>query len=464
MRYILTLFLLILTLNSAHAVTIQEARSYVTRQDYQKAVVAYRTLLQQQPSLAKNPDFNKFYGQSLCMTGAYRESVPYLEFGAKHGKSGAWWYLGISRQHLYEFAGAIEALEKYKALLSRNSTWIPRTDSIIAECEVGLKGIRHVQDVVILDSMIVPAKQFFAHYRLGAESGRLLPSGLTGNQDGMVFENQAADSRLFAAFADSVYCLYEQHLINGEWELPSVIASIDAGTRRLCFPFLRSDSETMYFACDSTPGFGGFDIYKTHYNSEAESFYKPERLGMPFNSPYDDYMMAVDETHQIGWWATNRNVKSDEMVCIYLFQMEEAPAYLDGEQPGRARIERVADSWRQKEGYDELVQEALNAPQFLEQREEVWIPISDELVYTSAEQFKSKAAREAYDASERIRANLEALRGELQGMREEWRSAGAKRQAALRSQILQDEKRERQLVEQLAAAQKKYRNLEILNK
>ncbi len=185
---------------------------------------------------------------------------------------------------------------------------------------------------------------------------------------------------------------------------------------------------------------------------------------MPFNSPYDDYMMAVDETHQIGWWATNRNVKSDEMVCIYLFQMEEAPAYLDGEQPGRARIERVADSWRQKEGYDELVQEALNAPQFLEQREEVWIPISDELVYTSAEQFKSKAAREAYDASERIRANLEALRGELQGMREEWRSAGAKRQAALRSQILQDEKRERQLVEQLAAAQKKYRNLEILNK
>ena len=104
MRYILTLFLLILTLNSAHAVTIQEARSYVTRQDYQKAVVAYRTLLQQQPSLAKNPDFNKFYGQSLCMTGAYRESVPYLEFGAKHGKSGAWWYLGISRQHLYEFA------------------------------------------------------------------------------------------------------------------------------------------------------------------------------------------------------------------------------------------------------------------------------------------------------------------------------------------------------------------------
>ncbi|MBR0036956.1 MAG: hypothetical protein IJP70_04870 [Bacteroidales bacterium] len=462
MRYILT-FILVLGLGVAQAVTIQEARSYITNQDYPKAVVAYRTLLQQQPSMAKNADFNKFYGQSLCMTGAYRESIPYLEFGAKHGKTGAWWYLGISRQHLYEFESAIEALEKYKTQLSKNSTWIPRTDSIIAECEVGLKGIRHVQDVVILDSMIVPRKQFFAHYRLGAESGRLIPAHAEGNQDGMVFENQAGDSRLFAAMTDSTYRLYEQHSFNGQWEQPVVIASIDMGTRKMCFPFLRSDSETLYFACDSPDGFGGFDIYKTHYNSETERFYQPERLGMPFNSPYDDYMMAVDETHQIGWWATNRNVSMDGMICIYLFQFEETPVYLDGEQPERARIERIADSWRQKNGYEDLVQEALNAPQFVEIKESVRIPISDDVVYTSADQFHSKAAREAYESSERIRANLEALQGELEGMRVEWGSANANRKKTLRNQILQNEKKERQLVEQLAASQKKYRNLEILN-
>ncbi len=460
MRYFLT-FAVMLCASCLQAVSMQEAKLFIKSNDYPKAVAAFRTLLQQQPSLAKNAEFNKFFGQSLCMTGAYEESVPYLEFGAKYAKTGAWWYLGISRQHLYDFEGAIEALEKYKSKMGRNSSWIPRTDSIIAECKVGLKGVQHVQDVVILDSLLVPRKQFFAHYKLGAESGRVLPMVTEGNLDSLLFENQTGDYRLYAALHDSVYALFEQHQFNGEWEKPTVIASIEAGTRKLCFPFMRSDSETLYFACDSTPGYGGLDIYKTHYNSETESFYTPERLAMPFNSPFDDYMMAVDETHQIGWWATNRNVPNNDMVCIYLFQLEEVPAYLEGAQPDRARIASVADSWRDANGYADLVQEALEAPQVAEVKEVVLIPINDAVIYTSADQFRSAQAREAYELSVRLRASLDALQAELAGYRVEWHQAGAQRRSAMRALIEQEEKRERELHDQWLAAQKKYRNLEI---
>ena len=466
MRYFLSILIGCWSCLTLSAVTLQEARAYITNGQYPQAVTAYRTLMQQK-NMAKNADCNKFFGQALCMTGAYEESVPYLEFAAKNNKTGAWWYLGISRQHLYDFEGAIAALEKYRSQMTKNSPWIPRVDSILAECQIGLKGVSHVQDVVILDSMIVAKELFYGHYKLGSESGRVLNphqcggffASLADSAFCSMFENQAADYRLLAAERDGQYRLYESHLFSGEWSEPQVVTSIDAGQRRLCYPFLRSDSETLFFACDSTPGFGGLDIYKTHYSTEIEGYYTPERLGMPFNSPFDDYMMAIDETHQVGWWATNRNT-AEGMVCIYLFQVEESARYLDGRQPERARISSVPATWRNAKGYDALLEEIQNAPQFVEEKEEIRIPINDAVVYTSVEQFRNAKAREMYETSLRIEADLLTVQGELDSMRQEYHSANARRRSELGKTILQTEQREQKLLDQLHAAQKKYRNLE----
>lgn len=451
----------------ANAVTLQQAKTYITDRNYEQAIQAFRTLMQQS-TYSRNAECNKFLGQALCMTGQYEESVKYLEYGARNGKTGAWWYLGISRQHLYDFEGAIEALEKYKKACGKNSAWIPRTDSIIAECELGLKGINHVQDVVIMDSMIVARDAFFSHYRLGAESGRILKAsqcggsfaGMADSLDASVFENQAADYRLFASCLGGYYYLYESHLFAGEWSLPHAIASIEAGSSKLAFPFMRTDSETLYFACDSTPGYGGFDIYKTHYNSEAESFFTPERMGMPFNSPYNDYLMAIDESRSIGWWATERNAP-DGMVCIYIFKLDEEPEYLSGSQPDRARITCIADTWEDDNGYADEVQEALTAPQFVVVKQTRLIPISDDVVYTSENEFKKPKAREAYELYLRLEGSLNSLREELDQMRQEWRTANERRRKELRPLILQSEKREVQMIGQLEAAHKKYKNLEL---
>lgn len=466
MRYILSVFFGLWFCLSLSAVTQQEARAYITNGQYPQAVTAYRALMQQ-PSMAKNADCNKFFGQALCMTGAYEESIPYLEFAAKKNKSGAWWYLGLSRQHLYDFDGAIQALEKYRSLMNKGSMWIPKVDSVVAECQVGLKGVGHVQDIAIIDSVIVAKELFLSHYKLGSESGRVLNprqcgepfSSRADSTNASVFENQAGDYRVMACSDEEGYHLYESHLFTGEWSELQVIASIEAGTRTLCYPFLRSDSETLFFACDSTPGYGGFDIYKTHYSTENESFYTPERMPMPFNSPFDDYMMAIDETHQVGWWATNRNT-AEGMVCIYLFLVDDQPRYLDGRNPDRAHVSSIAETWRDSNGYEGLVEEILAAPQFVEEKEEIRIPINDATVYTSVDQFHNPKAREMYDTSLRIESELLTIQGELDSMRQEYHAAGNKRRSELRISIIQAEQKEQQLIDQLRASQKKFRSLE----
>lgn len=466
-RYILILLCVALSVIQMNAVTQQEARAYITNKQYPQAVHAYRTLMQKS-TFAKNADCNKFFGQALCMTGAYEESIPYLEFGAKNNKIGAWWYLGISRQHLYDFEGAIEAMEKYRSHMSKGSVWLPRIDSIVAECQIGLKGVSHVQDVVIIDSIIVAKEAFFGHYKLGSESGRILDAkacgemfaNLANGEETTMFENQASDYRLLASKTEEGYRLYESHLFAGEWAEPQVIASIDMGTSQICYPFLRSDSETLFFACDSTPGYGQMDIYKTHYSTENESYYKPERMPMPFNSPYNDYMMAIDETHQVGWWATDRNT-AEGMVCIYLFQVEDSPTYLEGRNPERAQVSSIAATWRNPNGYEALLEEIAEAPQFVVEVEEIRIPIDDRTVYTSVDQFRNPKAREAYDMSLHVESELLTVQGDLDSMRQEYHTANQKRREDLKKVILTMEKKEQQLSDQLNAVRKKYRNLEL---
>lgn len=443
------------------AVTLDAAKRHITKKEYAEAAAAFRTLMRNKTTAAR-ADCNKWFGEALCMTGQYEEAVPYLEFAARKQVSGAYWYLGLCRQKLYDFEGAIEAMTKYKTFLRPASTWHARIDSVIAECEVGRKAVTHVRDVVIIDSLWVPKRAFFAHYRLGSESGRIRSAiecpGFGDAADTVVFENQAGDYRLFVRSDGGRSVLCESHCYNGTWETPVPVA-LTVGGRRLAFPFLRSDGETLYFASDDTPGLGGLDLYKTHYNIESEAYYTPERLGMPFNSPYDDYLLAIDETHQVGWWATERRGHPD-FVTIYLFLLDDDITYLEGTQVSRARIDRLADTWRDAAGYASIVADIMSAPQRTVQADVLRIVINDTHVYTSAAQFRNATARAYYDKALRAQQTLSRLTQELEGLRLDWRTASASRRKQLRPAILQREQQEEKQRAQIAELEKKYRSLE----
>lgn len=66
------------------------------------------------------------------------------------------------------------------------------------------------------------------------------------------------------------------------------------------YPFLLTDGVTFYFASNEEDRtLGGYDIFVTKYNINTDEYSDPEQLPMPFNSPYNDYMMAM--TRSIMW-------------------------------------------------------------------------------------------------------------------------------------------------------------------
>lgn len=53
-------------------------------------------------------------------------------------------------------------------------------------------------------------------------------------------------------------------------------------------PFIHADGKHLYFCSKGHNSMGGYDIFRTTYNEETESWEKPENLGYPINTPDND--------------------------------------------------------------------------------------------------------------------------------------------------------------------------------
>lgn len=453
MKKILLLLLQIFIASSlivASAITKKDAQTLVENHQYEEAIDALRSLMKQS-AYAKDGDCNKLLGQSLCLTGRYKEALPHLQTAIRlNRRSGAQWYLAITLQHLYDFEGALEAIESYRPVL-KSEMWLAKADSLEAECQQGLRAMNHIEDVEIIDSLFVYKPSFFSYYKLGPESGRVM----SDEQNGLFFENQAADYRILASDGS----FFESYKIQETWEEPHPLKGVGSEEFRMITPFMRTDGETLYFACDSTPGIGGLDIYKTRFNSEEGEFYQAERLGMPFNSPFDDYMMAIDETHQVGWWATDRG-DDPEHVLIYLFKLNDNPEFLDEPDESRARIDRIADSWKQEGGYEELLNSMANNANQSEETERVEILINDHLVYYSSDQFKNAESQSLYEQSLKTKVTIEENESRLKELRDQYANSSSAQKSQVADQIRQIEDHLYSLYRQYRQEEKKMRSLE----
>ncbi len=451
-KYSLFLFCIILSAYSVSlfAITKKEAQNLVETHQYDEAIVALRSLMKQS-AYAKDVDCNKLLGQSLCLTGRYKEALSPLETAVRlNRRSGAQWYLAITRQHLYDFEGALEAIEAYRPVL-KSDYWIDRADSLEAECQQGLRALNHIQDVEIIDSLFVYKPSFFSYYNLGPESGRLMHN----DESGIFFESQAADYRIFAEDGS----LFESYKIRDNWEDKHLLKGVGSEDFEIITPFMRTDGETLYFACDSTPGIGGLDIYKTRFNAEEGEFYQPERLGMPFNSPFDDYMLAIDESHQVGWWATDRG-DDPEHVLIYIFKLSDEPEYLDEPSVERARVDRIADSWKQEEGYDDLMTAILSAEKQDAPTEKSRIIINNQVVYNSKEQFHNSEAKSWFEQNLQTKQLIAENEQKLEILRKEYAQASKTQKQKLSAQIHRIEEELVSFYRQVLQVEKKYRVLE----
>lgn len=97
---------------------------------------------------------------------------------------------------------------------------------------------------------------------------------------------------------------FSQKKKNGNWEYPQNLG-YDINTEYdEEGPFLAADGKTMYFSSKGHKGMGGYDLFKTVYDSSGNKWSKPENLGFPINSTDDDIYFVISGDGKYGYYAS----------------------------------------------------------------------------------------------------------------------------------------------------------------
>ena len=364
--------------HGAGAQSLEEALMLAEDGDNAGAIAMLRTLEAAQP---KNAEIPYQLGQLLSASGYDTEAAEAFETSRRLGNREATLALATLANTRLETTQARELLKAYRASLKKGKKTLGPDNSgdLDERIDRTENMLGRVENIEIIDSMVVDADTFFRHYRLSPESGSLnapadvLPERFTAADPTVVYEPESRREMIWAApdTTGTFRLLSSAALTDGQWERPALLGSggeadaIDLGEGGDAnYPFLMPDGITLYFANDGENSLGGLDIFISRRGDNG--FLQPQNLGMPYNSPYDDYMLAIDELTGVGWWATDRN-RIPGKVTIYVFIPSELRQNIDPDDPtlaSRARIDAIRDSWRPDTDRRAIVERivALNPP------------------------------------------------------------------------------------------------------
>lgn len=87
-------------------------------------------------------------------------------------------------------------------------------------------------------------------------------------------------------------------------------------------PFIDYDGKTLYFSSRGGKGMGGYDIFKSEYDSVSNTWSEPENLGAPINTPDDDVYFVSTKDGKRGYYASVRG-DGKGYLDIYMVQIPD---------------------------------------------------------------------------------------------------------------------------------------------
>ena len=421
--------------------------------DYAKAQSEYGALLKSYP---RNALYLYRYARCAQELGDLTTALRYFDlsgdrYDLKH------FYVGEIYLQLWRTEEAIAAYQTYLAKSNQSPERINHVNKQIRFAEKLQRYIRRVERLQVIDSVEVSLDSMLYAFPLSHEAGTISLDTL-GNT---IYINQRGDRKLWSEKVDTQLYLLSSHRLLDEWTAPDTLPTTINFTSKQTSPYLLNDGVTLYYAANDTNGLGGMDIYVSRYNISTEAYTTPENIGMPYNSPANEYLFLLDEIHQVGYLATDR-FASEGKVHIYSFAIPEQKQYWRN---------LPADSlaaYAQLKNFERFVaeQEPLAKPIHIEEPAPIvavdfHFILNDSVIYYSLDDFQKPAAKDKYNEWQRTERQLQSEQQMLANLRLQYATAEEDIKQELTPLILQLENNQNQLSHQCQSLLREIRQIEM---
>ncbi len=450
------------------AQSLDQARRLYDTGLYAEAKPAFERLVRQSPN---NSNYNLWYGVCCFETGDFVNAEKYLLIAKNRKVVESFRYLAAIYTSSYRFAEAAKMWEEYIAEMKKKKENTQAFEQLLDKVEKLLRMTEKTEDVQIIDSMVVNKNQILSAYFLSEDCGTILMYDdffqSSGQFESTVYINPKGDQAFFARPSfEGKLTLYSQAKLLEAWTDEKTIFATDTAVNN--YPFILGDGLTLYFASKGNGSIGGYDLFVTRYNTNANAYLAPEQLGMPFNSTANDYLMVIDEAKGLGWFVSDRN-QPEGKACVYLFIPNEFRQFIpvsDNKEKliSRSTLQSIRDTWKPESDYTELIHLAktdLSSTVKTVVRDFEFI-VNDRTVYYTLNEFRSPEARTFYERVIGLRQQANALEVNLFERRQSYAQGNASVRTQLRPSILQSERDLRALLVQINEWEKKARNTENL--
>ncbi len=96
-------------------------------------------------------------------------------------------------------------------------------------------------------------------------------------------------------------------LPNGQWAKAQNLGNKVNSPYKEDFPEIAPDGKTLYFSSQGHAGMGDFDLFKTVWNEENNTWTDPVNLGYPVNSVGDDRTISFTENNRVAYVSAVRD-------------------------------------------------------------------------------------------------------------------------------------------------------------
>lgn len=296
----------------------KQAEKFLEDEEYSKAYKLYAELVSYYP---KDPELNFRLGVCMIYTEPDKKKPFFflkIAAASKDAPKDLKFYLAKTYHINYQFDEAIKLYTEYKLIGSSSSIKKLQVDREIEACKNGKRLLANISDLVVINKKQLNEADYFRSYDLKDIGGKLLvkPDEFRTSNDkkkkekSVIYLPRNGERIYYSSYGENGNrgrdIFFVNKLPNGSWSKPQSMPVLINTEYDEDYPFLHPNGKTLYFSSKGHNSMGGFDVFKTTFDDETQSWGKPLNLDFPINSPDDDILFVTDSLEKTAFFSTGR--------------------------------------------------------------------------------------------------------------------------------------------------------------